>query len=199
MENDAAAGDGVAHGAQDVDEVIDEPILELEEELLPFTRDNPAAVSLLQGLAGGHALDVHGQVSAALAVQVHRMFVGAAAAAPLASFGMQGVHSALRLLSLGRSAAALGQNAAEKEKKILQQRIAGAAGLLSQITTMIKNRNKPSNKVQQLKSTTPAQADAIILELWARSCPFWPWDEPLSNQPTPTSSMAVSPVSSPAS
>eukprot|EP00966_Prymnesium_polylepis_P123570 2857208-Prymnesium_polylepis.1 len=85
MEDDAAAGDGAADGAQDVDEVMDDPILELTDELLPFSRDNPAAVSLLQGLAAGNPLDVHGQVSAALAVKVHRMFVGAAAAAPLAA------------------------------------------------------------------------------------------------------------------
>ena len=81
---------------QDVDEVMDDPILELTDELLPLTRDNPAAVSLLRGLAGGHALDVHGQVSAALAVQVHRMFVGAAAATPLAGLGMQGAACTLR-------------------------------------------------------------------------------------------------------
>ena len=66
--------------------------------------------------------------------------------------------------------------------------------MLPQIAGVIKNRKKASNKVEQLKATTPAQADAIILELWARSCPVWPWDEPLSNQSTPSSSMAASPA-----
>eukprot|EP00966_Prymnesium_polylepis_P100706 2332408-Prymnesium_polylepis.1 len=61
MEDDAAAGDGAADGAQQGDEVMDDPILELTDQLLPFSRDNPVAVSLLQGLAAGNPLDVHGQ------------------------------------------------------------------------------------------------------------------------------------------
>jgi hypothetical protein len=123
-------------------------------ELPPFTRDNPAVVSLLVGLAAGE-LEPPAQilVSDAVAVLVYWLVFSSDRASPeLKSIGWEGVYRILASLSLGALVPVPGSVAVLRLRVFLDRDSKKYQGLVHEFRWAIKKREKNQNGLAGMSS-----------------------------------------------